>query len=132
MTNWQLSWNHKNYNGEARVKKALENPETYTSMFQSWGRSSTSNIAKIKVGDTIYISCKKKCIARAIVSHAFFRTTEIHSDEFIKKPDDHTSRNSPRWYCSIEITYIYPVDERPNLLGNQNTFCDPKKAFWKN
>ena len=63
MSIWQLSWNPKNYNAVERLQLALQD-EKYKTITQSWGRSSTKNISKIKAGDVIYISCAKKCVAK--------------------------------------------------------------------
>ena len=59
MATWQLSWNAKNYNASGRMLAAAAS-ESGKNMIQSWGRTSTRNIDKIKVGDTMYISCQKK------------------------------------------------------------------------
>jgi hypothetical protein len=127
---WQLSWNHKNYNGDGRMEAAAANA-SHRHMLQSWGRSSPSNIDKIAVGDTVYISCNKKCIGKAVVTRAFFSTTEIHTDEFVLNPQDHVKRNTPQLYCGLLITDQYFGDHRQDLRGNQNTFCNPTNAFWK-
>ena len=87
---WQLSWNHKSYESEKRMlaAAALENDKYVT---QSWGRSSTKNISKIKMGDTIYISCRSKCIAKATVTKEFYQTTQIEDDRFCKQKQEKKS-----------------------------------------
>ena len=36
------------------------------------------------MGDTIYISCRSKCIAKATVTKEFYQTTQIEDDRFCK------------------------------------------------
>ena len=106
--------------------------EENRNMIQSWGRSSITNIGKIKTGDTIYISCKKKCIGKAVVTQPFRQSTEIITDEFVRNQDEHEERHGNRWYCHLRITEFYFGEYRRDLRGNQNTFCNPTNAFWKN
>ena len=106
--------------------------EEKRNMIQSWGRSSITNIGKIKTGDTIYISCKKKCIGKAVVIQPFRQSTEIITDEFVRNQDEHEERHGNRWYCHLRIIEFYFGDYRRDLCGNQNTFCNPRTAFWKN
>ena len=56
---WQLSWNPKNYDTRGRMLAAAASEEK-RNMIQSWGRSPITNISKIKTGDIVYISSKKK------------------------------------------------------------------------
>jgi len=128
---WQLSWNHKSYESEKRMlaAAALENDKYVT---QSWGRSSTKNISKIKMGDTIYISCRSKCIAKATVTKEFYQTTQIEDDRFCKPETGKKERHKNLWYCQLYITEIYLGEHQKKLRGNQNTFCNPSNAFWKN
>ena len=64
---WQLSWNNKNYDFEGRMRAAAANiVDRY--IMQSWGRTSTKNIRKVSIGDILYISCKKKCIMKAVAA----------------------------------------------------------------
>ena len=105
-------------------------------MKQSWGRSSTTNISKIKVGDTIYISCKSKCIGRAVVTKAFYQSDSTESDEFVnmksdKAKKDHVERNENKMYCELHVLETFADGHQMPLRGNQNTFCNPKNAFWK-
>ena len=128
---WQLSWNPKNYNAEGRMRAAAAS-ENGRNMTQSWGRSSTSNINKIQVGDTIYISCNKECIGKAIVTQPFTQTSSVLTDEFVINQSEHDERHGNRWYCHLRITEVYFDEYRRELKGNQNTFCNPTNAFWKN
>ena len=128
---WQLSWNAKNYDFEGRMKAAAAQ-ENARFMKQSWGRSPTTNISKIQKNDIIYISCKGKCIAKAQVVQPFYQTTQIQTDEFVLNQQEHDERHTKKWYCAIHITEVYFDEYRHNLRGNQNTFCNPTKAFWKN
>lgn len=144
MSIWQLSWNNKQYDGEQRMLAAAEAHKTCNlhdkdfacHMKQSWGKSPTTNIKKIKVGDTIYISYKKKCIGRAVVTKAFYQSDTTESDDFVtnksvKSKENYDERNANRWYCDIHILETYFGDDQKDLRGNQNTFCNPTKAFWK-
>ena len=128
---WQLSWNSKNYDAEGRMLSAAASEEK-RNMIQSWGRSSITNIGKIKTGDTIYISCKKKCIGKAVVTQPFRQSTEIINDEFVRNQEERDDRHRNRYYCHLRITEFYFGDYRRDLCGNQNTFCNPRTAFWKN
>jgi hypothetical protein len=127
---WQLSWNHKNYDGERRMLTAAAD-ERARNMTQSWGKTSTKNIAKIKVGDTIYISSKKKCIGKAVVTKAFYQSTEVEFDEFVKNNTERDERHENRWYCMLRIIEMYFGEHQKDLSGNQITFCNPTNAFWK-
>ena len=130
MSIWQLSWNHKNYDGEKRMLAAAAD-DNARNMTQSWGRSSTKNIAKIKVGDTIYISCNKKCIGKAVITKAFYQSSTIEDDDFVKNKKEHDERHGNKWYCMMRITNMYFGEHREELRGNQTTFCNPTNAFWK-
>jgi hypothetical protein len=130
MSAWQLSWNHKKYDFEGRLKAAAAS-EAGKHVMQSWGRSSTKNISKIKEGDTLYISCKKQCVAKAVVTQAFVELDQPEFDGFSRNRLA-TLANTKQWYCQIRITEIYFDEHRQELMGNQNTLCDPKNAFWKN
>ena len=131
MTNiWQLSWNSKTYNAEGRMRAAAAS-ESGKIMTQSWGRSSTTNIDKIKTGDILYISCNKKCIAKAVITQPFAQSSDILTDEFVISKQEHDKRHQNRFYCQLRITEIYDGDDRKELRGNQNTFCNPTNAFWK-
>ena len=131
MTNiWQLSWNSKTYNAEGRMRAAAAS-ESGKIMTQSWGRSSTTNIDKIKTGDILYISCNKKCIAKAVITQPFAQSSEILTDEFVISKQEHDKRHQNRFYCQLRITEIYDGEDRKELRGNQNTFCNPTNAFWK-
>ena len=131
MTNiWQLSWNPKTYNAEGRMRAAAAS-ESGKIMTQSWGRSSTTNIDKIKTGDILYISCNKKCIAKAVITQPFAQSSEILTDEFVISKQEHDKRHQNRFYCQLRITEIYDGEDRKELRGNQNTFCNPTNAFWK-
>ena len=127
---WQLSWNHKNYDSEKRMLAAAasENDKYVT---QSWGRNSTKNISKIKKGDVIYISTRSKCIAKATVTKEFYQTTIIEDDRFSKPNTEKKERHKNLWYCQLYISEIYIDEHQKKLRGNQNTFCNPTKAFWK-
>jgi hypothetical protein len=131
MSAWQLSWNHKKYDFEGRLKAAAASDDSKYLM-QSWGRSPTKNISKIKEGDTLYISCKKKCVAKAVVTQAFaeFELDQVEFDGFSRNRLEPVA--TKQWYCQIRITEIYFDEHRRELMGNQNTLCDPKNAFWKN
>lgn len=131
MTNiWQLSWNPKTYNAEGRMSAAAAS-EAGKIMTQSWGRSSTTNISKIKIGDTIYISCGKKCIGKAVIIQPFAQSSDILTDEFVINQPEHDARHQNKFYCQLRITEIYDGENRKELRGNQNTFCNPTNAFWK-
>ena len=131
MTNiWQLSWNSKSYNAEGRMRAAATS-ESGKIMTQSWGRSSTTNIDKIKTGDILYISCNKKCIAKAVITQPFAQSSDILTDEFVISKQEHDERHQNRFYCQLRITEIYDGEDRKELRGNQNTFCNPTNAFWK-
>ena len=131
MTNiWQLSWNSKSYNAEGRMRAAAAS-ESGKIMTQSWGRSSTTNIDKIKTGDILYISCNKKCIAKAVITQPFAQSSDILTDEFVISKQEHDERHQNRFYCQLRITEIYDGEDRKELRGNQNTFCNPTNAFWK-
>lgn len=131
MTNiWQLSWNPKTYNAEGRMRAAAAS-ESGKIMTQSWGRSSTTNINKIKTGDTIYISCGKKCIGKAVITQSFAQSSDILTDEFVINQPEHDARHQNKFYCQLRITEIYYGEDRKELRGNQNTFCNPTNAFWK-
>ena len=127
---WQLSWNPKNYNSEGRMLAAAASEEK-RNMIQSWGRSSITNIDKIKTGDIIYISCAKKCIGKAVVTQPFRQYTEIVNDEFVKNQEERDDRNGNRWYCNLRITEFYFGEYQRGLRGNQTTLCNPRNAFWK-
>jgi hypothetical protein len=127
---WQLSWNAKSYDSVGRMQLAAA-CEGGKRMLQSWGRSSTSNVDKIKVGDTLYISCNKKCIGKATVEEAFSQFETRQADPFsISKPGQ-TNRQENMYYCQIRITEVYLGEHQKDLRGNQNTLCNPAKAFWK-
>ena len=126
---WQLSWNSKNYMFEERLQAACAN-NIERSMLQSWGRSSVTNIDKIKRGDIIYISCAKNCIAKATIIESFHQFSKVQNDQFIKNQVEHDDRHGNRWYCRIHLDEIYFGKHRRELRGNQNTFCKPKNAFW--
>ena len=128
---WQLSWNPKNYDTRGRMLAAAASEEK-RNMIQSWGRSPITNISKIKTGDIVYISSKKKCIGKAVVTQPFRQSTEIITDEFVRNQDEHEERHGNRWYCHLRITEFYFGEYRRDLRGNQNTFCNPTNAFWKN
>ena len=128
---WQLSWNSKGYDFEGRMKAAAAR-ETARHMKQSWGRSPTTNISKIQKDDIIYISCKGKCVAKAHVTRPFYQTAQIQTDEFVVNQQKHDERHVKKWYCEIYIDEIYFDEHRRKLRGNQNTFCNPTNAFWKN
>ena len=128
---WQLSWNPKNYDTRGRMLAAAASEEK-RNMIQSWGRSPITNISKIKTGDIVYISSKKKCIGKAVVTQPFRQSTEIINDEFVRNQDEHEERHGNRWYCHLRITEFYFGEYRQDLRGNQNTFCNPTNAFWKN
>lgn len=106
--------------------------EAGKTMYQSWGRSSTANVNKIKQGDTIYISCGKKCIGKAIITQPFAQSSDILIDEFVINQPEHDARHQNKFYCQLRITEIYDGEDRKELRGNQNTFCNPTNAFWKN
>lgn len=128
---WQLSWNPKNYDTRGRMLAAAASEEK-RNMIQSWGRSPITNISKIKTGDIVYISSKKKCIGKAVVTQPFRQSTEIINDEFVRNQDEHEERHDNRYYCHLRITEFYFGEYRQDLRGNQNTFCNPTNAFWKN
>lgn len=130
MSIWQLSWNPKNYNAIERLQLALQD-EKYKTITQSWGRSSTKNISKIKAGDVIYISCAKKCVAKGIVSEPFTQENRVIDDPFIINKDERDDRHKNHYYCKIILTDIYAPEDQKYLPGNQNTFCNPTNAFWK-
>jgi hypothetical protein len=128
---WQLSWNHKNYDFKKRMQIVLENESNRTIM-QSWGRGPITNIKKIAAGDIVYISCKKKCIMKGVVRKQFATYSNITPDECIKNPSVFEERHRVGLWCEIYITDVYPESEQRELRGNQNTFCNPRNAFWKN
>jgi hypothetical protein len=130
MTIWQLSWNEKTYNATQRMFAAAASEEG-KHIVQSWGRSSVKNISKIKRGDIVYISCNKKCIGKAIIVQPFNQTTEVQIDRFAINRPERRERISNKWSCHLKITEIYFGDYQKDLRGNQNTFCNPKNAFWK-
>jgi len=130
-TTWQLSWNPKTYDAKKRMLAAAAS-ESGKNMLQSWGRSSDKNISKIKVGDDIYITCGKKCIGKAVVTQPFAQYAHIETDEFVINQPEHNKRQENRWYCNLRITEIYYEEYQRDLRGNQNTFCNPTNAFWKN
>tara|TARA_B110000967_G_scaffold126102_1_gene128934 strand:+ start:636 stop:1028 length:393 start_codon:yes stop_codon:yes gene_type:complete len=130
MATWQLSWNTKNYNASGRMLAAAAS-ESGKNMIQSWGRTSTRNIDKVKVGDTMYISCQKKCIGKATVTQAFEQTDKIVTDEFSINQTENHHRHENRWYCHIHIDEIYFDNHQKDLRGNQNTICNPSDPFWK-
>ena len=130
-TSWQLSWNATNYDAKGRMLAAAAS-ESGKNMLQSWGRSSTKNVAKIKVGDDIYITCNKKCIGKAVVTQPFAQTAQMATDEFVINQAEHNNRHGNRWYCHLRITEVYFGEHQRDLRGNQNTFCNPTNAFWKN
>ncbi len=130
MSIWQLSWNFKNYDAIGRMA-AASTSEDAKHLSQSWGRSPITNISKIKVGDTIYISCQKKCIGKAVITREFYPVDDIKLDEFTHNQSEHSKRHDNRWYCDIYITDIYTLEDQQDLRGNQKTFCNPTKAFWK-
>ena len=74
LSTWQLSWNEKSYKATERMLAAAASEEG-KHMVQSWGNSSVKNINKIKSGDTVYISCNKKCIGKAIIVQPFKNNT---------------------------------------------------------
>jgi len=130
MTTWQLSWNVKNYNASGRMLAAAAS-ESGKNMTQSWGRSSTRNIDKVKVGDIMYISCQKKCIGKATVTQAFEQNDKIVKDEFTLDQTENNLRHENGWYCNIHIDEIYFDKHQKDLRGNQNTICNPSDPFWK-
>jgi|TARA_B110000908_G_C9863767_1_gene275267 hypothetical protein len=131
LSTWQLSWNEKSYKATERMLAAAASEEG-KHMVQSWGNSSVKNINKIKSGDTVYISCNKKCIGKAIIVQPFKQTAEITTDKFAIIQPNRQKRLGNKWSCHLRITEIYFEDYQKELRGNQNTFCNPKKAFWKN
>tara|TARA_B100000927_G_C16345725_1_gene421203 strand:- start:187 stop:630 length:444 start_codon:yes stop_codon:yes gene_type:complete len=128
---WQLSWNNKNYDYEGRMRAAAANiADRY--MMQSWGRTSTKNISKVSIGDILYISCKKKCIMKAVVTQEFHELANIPKDRFVKIQTETDERlNANKYFCQIKIEEIYFNEYQQDLVGNQNTICDPTNAFWK-
>ena len=127
---WQLSWNEKSYNATERMLAAAASDEG-KHMVQSWGNSPVKNISKIKQGDIVYISCNKKCIGKAIIVQPFTQTAEIPTDRFVIHRPERQVRLGNKWSCHLRITEIYFGHYQKDLRGNQNTFCNPKKAFWK-
>jgi len=127
---WQLSWNKKNYNYDKLMKSAASS-EKHRTITQSWGKTSTANISKIGLGDEIYISCASKCIMKAVVTRAFYESTDVKTDEFVINSQEHVERNANKWYCQLYISEIYFDEYQRDLCGNQNTFCNPRNAFWK-
>lgn len=95
------------------------------------GEISDYEHGKIKVDDEIYISCASKCIMKAVVTRAFYESTKTNSDEFVINNQEHDERNANKWYCELYITEIYFDEFQQDLCGNQNTFCNPRNAFWK-
>ena len=129
-TSWQLSWNEKSYKATERMEYAAAD-EKGRRMMQSWGNSSATNISKIKKDDIVYISCNKKCIGMAIIERPFQQTKETETDRFVINRPERQKRHEHKWYCHLEIIEWYFGEEQNDLRGNQNTFCNPKNAFWK-
>ena len=127
---WQLSWG-KNYDYIGRMEAAAAS-ENGRNMMQSWGRKPLTHIGKIKVGDILYITCNGKCIMQARVTKEFYNRHEFEKDTFTLDDEERDERHKNKWYCNIYITEIYLGKHQKNLRGNQNTFCNPTNAFWKN
>ena len=127
---WQLSWNEKSYKATERMEYAAAD-EKGRHMMQSWGSNPVTNISKIKEGDTVYISCNKKCIGKAVITRQFQQTKETQTDRFVINRPERQKRHENKWYCSLRITEYYFGGKQKDLRGNQNTFCNPKNAFWK-
>jgi len=125
---YQLSWNAKKYDWEGRMKASMADPNKR--MFtQSLGRRNRPE--KFNVGDIVYITCAGRCIMKGILRTGFYQRTEIPHDEFVKPSgDDREVRHHEKWYCEIEITHWFHDEKQEKIRGNQNTFCQPKNAFW--
>jgi hypothetical protein len=126
---WQLSWSHEKYDYFDRMLQVKDGKDTF---YQSWGRKPVTNIGRFKERDTVYISCKKKCIAVGEIVEEFKEYENIiKDDDCIFDPKERDERHANKWYCKIKINKIYKSGSEPHLRGNQNTFCCPSKAFWK-
>ena len=125
---YQLSWSPKKYDWKGRMEASMSDPSKR--MFtQSLGRRCKPD--KYNVGDIVYITCANKCIMKGVFKTAFSQRVELANDEFTKvSGDDREERHLGRWYFEIEITNWFVGDQQKTMRGNQNTFCQPKNAFW--
>ena len=128
---WLLSWSTDSYLYEERLA-AAEADSIDRVMFQSWGRHPTTNIGRFKAGDVVYISCNKECVAKGRIIQPFRQYDTIQHDRFvIRQVDQYGSRQTNSWGCQIYLDEIPSKTMRKELLGNQQTLCNPTKSFWK-
>ena len=126
---YQLSWNAKKYDWEARMHSSMADPSKRI-FTQSLGRRNKPD--KFNVGDIVYITCAKKCIMKGVLRTRFTQRVKISDDEFIKPSgDDRDVRHVGRWYCEIEITDWFLGKHQRTMRGNQTTFCQPTNPFWE-
>ena len=85
---WQLSWSHEKYDYFDRMLQVKDGKDTF---YQSWGRKPVTNIGRFKEHDTVYISCKKKCIAVGEIVEEFVEV-ESPSDESSDQPPSNKGR----------------------------------------
>jgi len=125
---YQLSWNSKKYDWEARMYASMADP-TKRFFAQYLGRHNKPD--KFAPGDIVYISCAKKCIMKGVLRTGFTKRVETPYDEFVKSSDDSVNpQRGENWYCDIEITNWFMGENQRELRGNQTTFCQPTNAFW--
>ena len=69
---------------------------------------------------------------KAVVTQEFHELANIPKDRFVKIQTETDERlNANKYFCQIKIEEIYFNEYQQDLVGNQNTICDPTNAFWK-